>query len=167
MYFELSPLIVCIAFCIVNTYSEFQVNIFCNIEDITKCQSFCTTKPPPPMTTPRLQQYLEFSPKTAELKRGTTVSKLRWFPGLVQWIPYLIKNEMSKFEVNNLQKSFPKQALGLRVCSTSLLKTLWENEKFDSNFSFTNSVFYPHGELSAIFIIFKIVICKFFQFGSI
>ena len=28
-----------------NTFSEFQVNIFSNNRDITKCQSFCTTKP--------------------------------------------------------------------------------------------------------------------------
>ena len=26
-----------------NTYSEFQINIFSNNRDITKCQSFCTT----------------------------------------------------------------------------------------------------------------------------
>ena len=33
----------------------------------------------------------------------------------------------------------------LRVCSTSLLKTLWEKEKLlvTSNFSFSRSVFYP------------------------
>ena len=38
----------------------------------------------------------------------------------------------------------------LRVCSTSLMKTLWEKEKLlvTSNISFSHSVFYPHGELS-------------------
>ena len=46
MHFELSPLIVWI----VNTYSEFQANIFSNSRDITKCHSFCMTT----MTTPRL-----------------------------------------------------------------------------------------------------------------
>ena len=42
---------------------------------------------------------------------------------------------------------------GLRVCSTSLLKTLWEKGKLlvMSNFSFSRSVFFPFGELSAIF----------------
>ena len=42
----------------------------------------------------------------------------------------------------------------LRVCSTSLLKTLWEKEKLlvISNFSFSPSFFNPFGELSAIFI---------------
>ena len=44
MHFELSPLILWIDLWIVNTFSEFQVNIFNNIRDITKCQSFCTTK---------------------------------------------------------------------------------------------------------------------------
>ena len=42
MHFELSPLIVWIALWIVNTYFEFQVNIFSNNRDISKCHSFCT-----------------------------------------------------------------------------------------------------------------------------
>ena len=38
---------------------------------------------------------------------------------------------------------FPKKPWFLRVCSTSLLKTLWEKEKLliTSNFSFSHSVF--------------------------
>ena len=49
------------------------------------------------------------------------------------------------------------------------LKTLREKEKLlvTNNFSFSYSVFYPFGELSAIFIEFKIVVCNFFQFGRI
>ena len=35
------------------------------------------------------------------------------------------------------------------------------------NFSFSHSVFYLFGELSAIFIELKIVICKFCQFGCL
>ena len=56
----------------------------------------------------------------------------------------------------------------LRICSKSLLKTLLEKEKLlvTINFSFSNSVFYPFGELSIIFIKFKIVLCKLFQFES-
>ena len=46
MHFELSPLIVWIAHWIVNTYSEFQVNIYSNNRDITKCHSFCETTTP-------------------------------------------------------------------------------------------------------------------------
>ena len=40
----------------------------------------------------------------------------------------------------------------LRVCSTSLLTTLWKKEKLliMSNFSFFHSVFYPFGELCII-----------------
>ena len=60
MHVELSPLIVWIAPWILNTYSEFQLNIFSNNRDIKTCQSFRTTRT---TTTPRLQQYLEFSPK--------------------------------------------------------------------------------------------------------
>ena len=73
MEFDLPPFIVWIALGIINTYrySDFQVNIFSNNRDITKCQSFCTT-----MTTTRtptrLQQYIGFSPKTAELKMLVT-----------------------------------------------------------------------------------------------
>ena len=40
MHFELSPLIVWIALWIVNTYFDFQINIFGNDRDITKCKSF-------------------------------------------------------------------------------------------------------------------------------
>ena len=64
---------------------------------------------------------------------------------------------------------FPNKPLFLRVCSTSLMKTLWEKEKLlmTSNFSFSNSVFYPFRELSTVLIKFKIVICKFFEFGRV
>ena len=64
---------------------------------------------------------------------------------------------------------FPNKPWFLRVCSTILLKTLREKEKLlvTSNFSFSHSVFYPFGELNAIFIKFEIVVCKVFQFGSV
>ena len=60
---------------------------------------------------------------------------------------------------------FPNKPWFSRVYSSSLLKTLREKEKFlvTSNFSFSNSVFYPFGELSAIFIKSKIVVCKLFN----
>ena len=47
---------------------------------------------------------------------------------------------------------FPKKLWFLHVCSTSLLKTLWEKEILlvTSNFSFSCSVFHLLGELSAI-----------------
>ena len=53
-----------------------------------------------------------------------------------------------------LFNSFPNKPRFLRVCSTSLLKTLWEREKLlvTSNFSFSHSVFYPFWDLSTIFI---------------
>ena len=64
---------------------------------------------------------------------------------------------------------FPNKPWFLRVCSTSLLKTLWEKEKslVTSNFSFSHSVFNPFGELSPIFIKLKIVVCKLFEFGRV
>ena len=56
----------------------------------------------------------------------------------------------------------------LHVCSSNLLKTLKLKEKLliMSNSSFSCSVFYSIGELSAILIKLKIVICKLFQFGK-
>ena len=55
----------------------------------------------------------------------------------------------------------------LRVCSASLLKTLWEKEKLlvTSNFTFSHGVFFPFGEFSAIFIQLQIFVCKHLQFG--
>ena len=56
----------------------------------------------------------------------------------------------------------PNKPLVLHVCRKNLLKTLWEKEKLliKSNFFFSNSVFYPFGELTTIFIKLKIVVCK-------
>ena len=64
---------------------------------------------------------------------------------------------------------FPNKLWVLRVCSTSLLETLWKKEKLlvTSNFSFSHNIFYPFGELSAIFISLRIVVCKLFQFESL
>ena len=60
---------------------------------------------------------------------------------------------------------FPNKHWFLRVWNTNLLKTRREKEKLlvTSNFSFFYpSVFFLFGELSAIFIKFKIVVCKLF-----
>ena len=65
--------------------------------------------------------------------------------------------------------AFPNKPWFLRVCCTTLLKTLWEKQKLvvTSNFSFSHSVFYLFGELVAIFIKSKIVICQSFEFGRV
>ena len=57
---------------------------------------------------------------------------------------------------------FPNKPWFLRFRSTSLLKT--QRGKGDIA---RNSVFFPFGELSAIFIKFEIVVCKLFQFGRV
>ena len=51
----------------------------------------------------------------------------------------------------------------------SFEKTLWEKEKLllKSNFSLTDSVFDPFGEVTAIFMKFEIVICQLFVFGRV
>ena len=95
----------------------------------------------------------------------------------------MIENSVEKGEVVShqhffffhpqcLQKAFflrvlnllPNKLLFLCVCSTSLLKTLWEKEKLvvTSNFSFSHSAFYPFGQLSSIFIKLKIAIWKLY-----
>ena len=82
-----------------------------------------------------------------------------------------IKLEVSNFPWSwtRVINSFADKPWFLRVCNTSLWKTLWEKEKLlvKFNFSFSHSVFYPFAELSAIFIKFEIVICKLFQFGRV
>ena len=57
---------------------------------------------------------------------------------------------------------FPKQALVFTCLQHESFENTAGKEKLlvTSNFSFTRSVFYPFGELSAIFIEFKIVVCK-------
>ena len=64
---------------------------------------------------------------------------------------------------------FPNKPWFLRVCSISLLKTLWEKEKLlvMSNFSFSHSVFQSFGKLFIIFIKYEIVVCKLFQVGKV
>ena len=46
---------------------------------------------------------------------------------------------------------------------------MWEKEKLlvTSNFFFSHIVFYPFGEIPAIFIRLEIVVCKLFQFGGV
>ena len=59
----------------------------------------------------------------------------------------------------------PFDAIGKRAP----MKTLWEKEKLlvTSDFSLTHSVFYQFRELSAIYIKFKIIVCRLFQFGPV
>ena len=61
--------------------------------------------------------------------------------------------------LNNINP-FQNKPWFLCVCSTGLLKTLWEKEKLlvTSNFFFSHSVFYLFRELTAIFIKFEIIV---------
>ena len=58
---------------------------------------------------------------------------------------------------------------GFYVSAVRVLKTLSVNEKMlvTSNFSFSQSVFNPFGELCTIFIKYEIVVCKFFHLRSV
>ena len=74
-------------------------------------------------------------------------------PGSLTWIfertiaNFLLFLSEKNFKKNSLLTLFPNKPWFLRVCSTSLLKTLWEKEKLlvMSNFSFSHSVFYHYG----------------------
>ena len=78
-----------------------------------------------------------------------------------------ISIKTADFPDSNLNP-FPNKPWFLRVCSTSLFKTPWEDKLLvTSNFPFSLSVFYPFEELSAIFIKFVFVVCKLFQFGRV
>ena len=61
---------------------------------------------------------------------------------------------------------FPNKPWFLRVCNTSLLKTMREKEILlvTSNFSFFHCVFYPFGELTAISMKFEIVVRQLSEF---
>ena len=66
---------------------------------------------------------------------------------------------------------FPKQAQVFTCMQYKSFekKTQWEKEKLlvTSNFSFSYSVFYLFGELSAIFVKFETVVCKLCLFGRV
>ena len=78
-------------------------------------------------------------------------------------------NYLNSTILNLMSIPLPHNETFWRLLETSLLKTLWEKEKLliMSNFSFTHSVFYQFRELSAIYIKFKIVVCKLVQFWPV
>ena len=63
----------------------------------------------------------------------------------ISWEIILLYFFVHIFHVQRIFIPFPNKPWFLRVCSTSLLKTLWEKEKLlvTSNFSFSLGVFYP------------------------
>ena len=61
---------------------------------------------------------------------------------------------------------FPKQALVFTCLQYKSFEiTVRKGEIARHDFSFSHSVLYPLGDLSAFFIKLKIVVCKLFQFG--
>ena len=83
-----------------NNYSEFQVNIFSNNRDIRMCQSFCM--------------------KILSQKRGITLSKkIEGLPTLLVWVPLLIVNNYSEFQVNIFSNN-----RDIRMCQSFCMKIL-------------------------------------------
>ena len=68
----------------------------------------------------------------------------------------ILTSVISTLSMTTQINPFPNKSCFLHVCSTSLLKTLWEKEKLFvmTNFTFSHSVSYPFEELSSIFIKF-------------
>ena len=99
------------------------------------------------------------------VKTRATLAKV-YYQSMTSTKQIIIWNWTQKIPVLN---PFPNKPWFSRVCSTSLLKTLWEKEKLliTSNLSFSHSVFYLFEGLSVVFIEFEIVICKLFQFGRV
>ena len=86
------------------------------------------------------------------------------------WLPTVFSAlTKRKTFILSMFNPFSNKPWFLHICSTSLLKTLWEKEKLliTSNFSFSHRVFYLFGELFAIFIKFDIVVRKLFLFGRV
>ena len=81
------------------------------------------------------------------------------FKSSIQRINYIYLVYLQIYFSGLEKKSF------LRVCSVSLLKTLWKKEKF----SFSHSVFYPlqKKKKSGIFSNFEIVVLKLIHFGRV
>ena len=69
---------------------------------------------------------------------------------------------------NGLTLSQTSPGFYVSAVQVFFFKTLWEKEKLliKSNFSFSHTVFYLFGEISAIFFKSKIVGGKLFQFGK-
>ena len=101
------------------------------------------------------------NPSTTQFRQSTLYQTMKCSMGL-NW------KHIADDKINVTQRfnPFPNKPWFLPVCSTSLLKTMWEKEKLliTSNFSFSHSVFYLLRELSAIFYKFEIVVCKLFAF---
>ena len=109
------------------------------------------------------------NPKEEKLSKHCSKMTECCFP---QWFSQFSQKDKLNHVIHMYNFSFspfPNKPWFLHVCSTSLLKTLWEKEKLlvMSDFSFFHSVFYPFEELSSVFIKFEIVVCKLFQFGRV
>ena len=91
------------------------------------------------------------------------------------WIDSKIENDLQPFSKQTLvftclqYKCFENIVEKGEIARTSLLKTLWKKEKIarKEQFLFSHSVFYPCGELSAIFIELEIVVGKLCQLGIV
>ena len=68
----------------------------------------------------------------------------------------MLSNCFPNNDINDINP-FPNKPWFLHVCSTCLLKTLWEKEKLliTSNFSFSHSVVCRFRELSPAFVTLK------------
>ena len=83
---------------------------------------------------------IQLTKKTCKTNKNATIIDIYTKP--LNENTNIIQGDEAEFAIKI--NPFPNKPWFLRVCSTSLLKTLWEKEKLlvTSNFSFSHSVFY-------------------------
>ena len=81
----------------------------------------------------------------------------------------VINPDSGKYTEPKPKQPIPKQALVFTCLQNKSFDTVGNGEiACNGQFHpFPAGVFYPFGELSAIFIKFELVICKLFQFGRV
>ena len=101
----------------------------------------------------KCQKVLQMGRKQYEKRRNRSLRAISLFPAV---FPKFLQSICVKTTalLGIWVNPFPNKPWFLRVCTTSLLKRLWEKEKLlrTSNFSFFHSLFYPFWEHSGIFI---------------
>ena len=113
------------------------------------------------------------SNKTVNFEFQTASRTICFFLSTMLSIPFTIAihfpTKMVLIYASSIINPFPNKAWLLCVCIRKISKTLREKEKLlvTSNFSFSHNVFSYFGQLIAILIKLKIVVCKLFQFGRV
>ena len=121
----------CFIFFSVNTVPHTYIKMY-----LSGTFAFPCLTPPTKFSFRRFRNY----PTSKRLMHGSVLSMVT--PTESQVDPLFSTRSRQGLYLPNMFNPFPKKPWFLRVCGTSLLKTLWEKEKLlvTSNFSFSHSV---------------------------